>query len=104
MADKFDIAAVRARLASLEGLPWRQVAGNHVHGADYVVCKCGGDLRDKEMRFSHETWRQNADFIAHAPTDLAAACDEIEKLREALKIIARGYAPTIARAALGDER
>jgi hypothetical protein len=77
-----DLSEIEARLKVLESTPWRRVAGNRVHGTDYHVCTCGGDLRDNEMRFSHDSWKNNAAFIAHAPTDIAALLDEVKRLRK----------------------
>ena len=67
-----DIAAIRARLAAAQCDEWsasRQPGGGGwIHDADgYTVAESMNDA-------TH-------DLIAHAPADLRALCDEVERLR-----------------------
>lgn len=93
----FDLDAVRTRLAALGDFvgaqPW--VAGRWAYGYEgdddedvWPIYEATGEYPILGVYTTDTTLR---DFILATPTDLAAACDEIERLRAALTTIKNTY-------------
>lgn len=73
--DQIDIAAIRARVAAATPGPWAR----EDDGDDYVAFAPGAEI----CRIPHgQDAEECANLIAHAPADLAALCDEVERLTE----------------------
>lgn len=75
MTDELDLAPIRQRLAAATEGPWNvdanQDSGNALVAAPGMPV-CGTGWGEQAL--------SDADLIAHAPTDLAALCDEVERL------------------------
>jgi len=77
-----DLAAIRARLAAATPGPWRlQTCACGAVCDDAAAVKAGGVL---VVECADDP---DADLIAHAPTDLAALLDEVERLRAGLAAV-----------------
>jgi hypothetical protein len=82
-----DIAAIRARLAAATPGPWRVHSRGDVALIDprqwpaWAVADDPDGGEDDFERLVAEATAADADLIAHAPTDLAALLDEVERLR-----------------------
>lgn len=84
---KQQLDQIRARLNAASPGPW-EVNGDHfyvcsvgnsnIDGKDYDVCMNGYAARDG----ANSDAKTDADFIAHAPTDIARLLKAIERLRE----------------------
>ena len=74
------LAAIRERLAAATPGPWE--ARVEVHGVSLVPL-----LTNKgHLAFAYgDGWGDDAEFIAHAPTDVAALLAEVERLRAELE-------------------
>lgn len=107
MSDRIDIAAIRARLAAATPGPWEQWKGHldvMAHVFDNTERSCGGErvcgvdsfrandddpdpdltgcgCEDEGCATRYPRLHADADLIARAPTDIAALCDEVERLR-----------------------
>lgn len=86
-----DLAAIRARLAAATEGPWSQR-----HYPDDVGIKVFSTVPHRRVGvrliiagWGHVLRKADADLIAHAPTDLAALCDEVERLTHLLGSHAR---------------
>jgi hypothetical protein len=88
-----DLDAIRARLAAATPGPWAPSPGG-IYGAvvnPVGVTACGCDPHPGTGRTCTEAYggqlvaesmcRADIDLVANAPTDLAALCDEVERLR-----------------------
>lgn len=75
----FELNAIRERLAAATPGPWRAeysgITGPVVVDAESI------DARDHVARCPHYRGQADTDFIAHAPTDVAALLAEVERLR-----------------------
>jgi hypothetical protein len=81
----FDASAARARCEAATPGPW-SIVGAHM---DYWIAGAGGwaggpVVIELETRGPRRPRREDAEMMAAARTDLPAALDEIEALREAL--------------------
>lgn len=100
MSDQIDLDAIRARVAAATPGPW------HVWASQPEVQVQNAD---GQCLAAVETWGVgrgciDADLIAHAPTDLAALCDEVERMRAenaALRADVMRYASGVASAERG---
>ena len=70
-----DLAAIRARLAAATPGPWLR------YGDGTYEVYVDADQDDLPSVTHGSDRPEDADLIAHAPTDLAALCDEVEWLR-----------------------
>lgn len=87
-----DTAAIEARLASATPGPWVRI-GQYV-AAPTIGCNCAAPPEyGHEPNCGAEPIAQagdnDADLIAHAPTDLRALLDEVERLRATIAAPAR---------------
>lgn len=122
MTDRIDTAAIRARVAAATPGPWQvwagrlsifanvseetpgSICGDPVCEVEMYRCsdrdpdpddtECGCD--EEGCKTCRPVQHADADLIAHAPSDLAALCDEVERLREI--IAGRTTPPTYAEA------
>ena len=85
-----DTAAIEARLASATPGPWVRI-GQYV-AAPTIGCNCAAP-----PEYGHEPYcgaepiaqagDNDADLIAHAPTDLRALLDEVDRLRATIAAV-----------------
>lgn len=90
-----DIAAIRARIAAASPGPWSILsagsAGNDWFEIDAQPHEDDSDDDDSDfvrplvVATLEAGGGSDADLIAHAPTDLAALCDEVEQLKTKLE-------------------
>jgi len=88
-----DLTVIKARLAAATPGPWSSLAakpgwdadvGIIAPGCECVLAECFCEFKAKGDR--HPEWAEaNAVLIAHAPTDLAALIEEVERLREKIR-------------------
>jgi hypothetical protein len=87
MTDRPDLPAIKARLDAITG-PWAigdRSSRNVIAGMDrHCVAQAADAIPTKH-------WSPNADFIGHAPEDIAALLAEVERLRAALAALAIAY-------------
>jgi|GEM_PF-2309081 len=89
MADRMiDLNAIAARLAETTGAPWQR------HGAD-VHSAAGILFRGKDGSAAiRQQADADADFVAHAPADVADLLSEIERLQQATPTSAATQTPS----------
>lgn len=76
---KADLEAIKARLAAAPNGPWRLELRDALYGY-YTLQTSGGNVRIAEIWGGEE----RAEFIAAAPTDIAALLAEIARLEALL--------------------
>lgn len=75
-----DLAPIKARLAAATPGPWTWVCHSTAGVSEWTVF----DAADHALATNRHGWRPDAEFIAHAPTDIAALLAEVERLRAEL--------------------
>lgn len=75
-----DIEQIRARLAAATPGPWMEWA----ESGDYWIGRCCDDVPEKDAEWvcdSGDMSDENTEFVAHAPSDIAALIKELEAAR-----------------------
>ena len=78
-----DLEPIKARLAAASIGPWGVTRNDHYTYLDWPGGELAALVHDK-MRGAEQA-HADADFIGHAPADVAALIDEVESLRGSLK-------------------
>jgi hypothetical protein len=75
------VAEIQKRSDAATPGPWRGIRKTgYIYASDCVTARCG-DFRDKELvPFNGERWGNDAEFIAHARTDIPALLLIIDSL------------------------